>query len=74
MKKIYLILCISCLFVMTLSLLGSNYKVEEKEEIQKILKFEDPSKPKEVVVDNIFGSIAVEGYNARRSNFSLIKR
>lgn len=65
MKKTFLIVCISCLFVMTLSVLGSDFKVEEKEEIRKTLKFEDPSKPKEVVVDNIFGSITVEGYNGQ---------
>lgn len=62
MKKALSILCISCLFFTALNLLGSNYKVEEKEKIQKTLKFEDPSKPKEILVDNIFGSIAVEGY------------
>jgi hypothetical protein len=69
MKKTFFILCISCLFVVTLNLLGLDskvdYKVEEKEEIQKTLKFEDPSKPKEVVVDNIFGSITAEGYSGK---------
>lgn len=40
-----------------------EYPVEKKEEIQKTLKFSDPSKAKEVLVDNIFGSIAVQGYN-----------
>ncbi len=65
MRKTFLISCILCFLGMNLSLLGLDYKVEEKEEIRKTLKFDDPSKLKEVLVDNIFGSITVEGYNGR---------
>ncbi|MFB0565728.1 MAG: DUF4097 domain-containing protein [Candidatus Aminicenantaceae bacterium] len=52
-----------CLLVISLSLYGLH--VEEKEDIQKTLKFQDPSKPKEVKIDNIFGSIDVMGYNGQ---------
>lgn len=65
MRKTFLISCILCFLGINISLLGLDYKVEEKEEIRKTLKFEDPSKPKEVLVDNIFGSITVEGYNGK---------
>jgi hypothetical protein len=41
---------------------GRDYPVQKKEEIQKILKFADPSKPAEVVLDNVFGPVKVEGY------------
>jgi hypothetical protein len=41
---------------------GRDYPVQKKEEIQKTLKFADASKPAEVVVDNVFGPIRVEGY------------
>jgi len=38
-----------------------EYKVVEKEQINKILKFENPAKGRELEVDNIFGSIEVTG-------------
>ncbi|MFC2160235.1 DUF4097 domain-containing protein [Acidobacteriota bacterium] len=41
------------------------YKVEESEDIQKTLKFQDPSKQKEIIVDNIFGFIHVEGTSSQ---------
>jgi len=40
---------------------STEYKIEESEDIQKILKFQDPSKSKEIIVDTIFGYIHVEG-------------
>lgn len=43
----------------------TEYKVEESEEIQKTLKFQDPSKSKEIFVDNIFGYIHVEGSSSK---------
>jgi len=42
-----------------------DYPVQKKEEIQKTLKFADTSKPGEVVLDNVFGSIKVEGYSGQ---------
>ena len=38
-----------------------TYSVEESEDIQKTLKFRDPSADKTLLVDNIFGLIHVEG-------------
>lgn len=40
-------------------------KVEEKEKIEQTLHFQDLSQPKEVLVDNIFGSITVEGFDGQ---------
>ncbi len=44
---------------------GEKLKVEEKEKIARTLHFQDLSQPKEVLVDNIFGSITVEGFNGQ---------
>ncbi len=44
---------------------AAEYKVEESEDIQKTLKFLDPSKSKEIFVDNIFGYIHVEGTSSK---------
>lgn len=60
MKKFLMISLAICL-VGTASLEAKKLKIVEKEEIQKTLKFEDPSKLRELQVDNIFGSIKVEG-------------
>lgn len=40
----------------------SDLKPFKKEDILKTLKFADPGKPGEVVIDNVFGPITVEGY------------
>jgi hypothetical protein len=45
------------------ALYAESLRFEEKEEIRKTLKFQDPSQPKELMVDNIFGSIEVEGWS-----------
>ena len=42
--------------------LDREYPVQKKEEIRKTLKFTDASKPGEVIVDNVFGPVTVEGY------------
>jgi DUF4097 and DUF4098 domain-containing protein YvlB len=44
----------------------SVYKFEEKEQIQKTLKFQDPAKPKALQLDNVFGGIDVQGYDGSR--------
>ncbi len=44
---------------------ASEFKVEESEDIQKTLKFQDPSNPKEIFVDNIFGYIHIEGTSSK---------
>jgi hypothetical protein len=65
MRKTLIASGMICLLSFPLGLIGYDFglKVEEKEEIRKTLKFEDPSRPKELLVDNIFGSIKAEGYN-----------
>lgn len=64
MKKIILTPLIICMIV-AMTLNAKSLRVEEKEEIRKTLNFQDPSKPKELQVDNIFGSIEVKGYNGQ---------
>jgi DUF4097 and DUF4098 domain-containing protein YvlB len=59
MKKMTLIVIIAALLV-ALVLADSKYTVQDKELIQKTLKFQDPSKPGELSLDNVFGSIKVE--------------
>ncbi len=44
---------------------GFAFPKEVKEKIEKTLKFSNPSGEKEVIVDNINGSIQVEGYNGK---------
>jgi len=44
---------------------SSSWSVEEKEEIQKTLRFQDPSQPKELGVDNVYGSIKVVGFSGQ---------
>lgn len=64
--------------VLVIGLLGAHgwagdYKVTKKEEIRKNLKFQDPSRPGELLVDNIFGSIEVEGYNGKEVKLLIHK-
>jgi hypothetical protein len=63
MKRHILILAV----IMTLvTYLGAEkYPVVKHEDIQKTLSFSQPSGAKEVRVDNIFGTIKVEGYSGR---------
>jgi hypothetical protein len=44
---------------------AEKYKVRKTEDIQRTLAFADTSGPGEVLVDNIFGSITVEGYTGK---------
>ena len=71
MKKILIALLV-------ISLLGTNvfaadYKVIKKEEIRKSLKFQNPSVPGELLVDNIFGSIELEGYSGKEVKLLIHK-
>jgi hypothetical protein len=64
MKKIILTsLAVFLIGIITLD--AESFRFEEKEEIRKTLKFQDPSKPKELFVDNIWGSIEVVGYRGK---------
>ncbi|MBN2207320.1 MAG: hypothetical protein JW742_07935 [Candidatus Aminicenantes bacterium] len=44
---------------------ADRWECEEKEEIRRTLRFADPARPGEVSVDNVWGSIAVEGADVR---------
>jgi hypothetical protein len=48
------------------SLKADNLRVEKKEEIRKTLAFQDPSRPKDLQVDNIWGSIKITGIDDGR--------
>jgi hypothetical protein len=63
MKKYRMSVFIIC--IMVFNLLAFDLPVQEKETIKKTLSFSAPSGSKEVIVDNLFGSIDVEGYNGK---------
>lgn len=42
-----------------------RWEFEEKEEVRRTLRFADPAKPGEVSIDNVWGSISVEGADVR---------
>jgi hypothetical protein len=63
MKKYRMSVFIIC--IMVFNFLAFDLPVQEKETIKKTLSFSAPSEPKEVIVDNLFGSIDVEGYNGK---------
>ena len=46
-----------------ISAADDKYKVQEKEEIRQILKFQDPAKPRALRLDNVFGAIDVQAYD-----------
>lgn len=73
MKKILLAIIIVMILALTLAFGADRMKVEEKETIQKTLAFQDPKKPKEVIVDNIFGSIEVMGYSGQEVRLTALK-
>jgi len=58
-----LIFSFSVTFISAANVDGEKLKVEEKEKIERTLHFQDLSRSKEVLVDNIFGSITVEGFD-----------
>ena len=53
------------LLMSLISYSADSYDVEEKEKIQRTLKFTNPSRPGELIVDNVFGSIEVNGYDGQ---------
>ncbi len=52
---------------------AKEYKVQKTEDIQKTLAFADPSGAGEILVDNIFGSITVEGYSGKDVELTIRK-
>jgi len=73
MKKISWLVIIIMILALTLAFGEDRMKVEEKETIEKTLAFQDPKKPKEVIVDNIFGAIEVEGYSGQEVRLTAHK-
>lgn len=51
----------------------SDWRVQEKEELKQTLRFSDPAKAREVIVDNINGPITVTGYNGSEVQLVAIK-
>jgi len=72
MKKIFPALII-LLLIGTFFLHGDSYRVQKKGEVNKVLHFQDPSKMKDLQVDNIFGSIVVTGYEGVEVKLSARK-
>jgi hypothetical protein len=64
MKKIFPVLFI-VLLTGAFFLHSDSYRVEKKGEVNRTLHFEDSSGPKDLQVDNIFGSIVVTGYDGK---------
>ena len=64
MKNTPMVLLI-VLLIGTLILQADDFRAEKNGEIKKTLHFQDPSKEKDLQVDNIFGSIAVTGYDGK---------
>lgn len=64
MKKIILT-SLAVFLIGIIALDAESFRIEEKEEIRKTLTFQDPSKPKELFIDNIWGSIEVVGYKGK---------
>jgi len=71
MRKISLafILLITLFLIGTFLLKAENYRVQKKGEINKTLKFHDPSKQQDLQVDNVFGSIVLTGYDGKEVQF-----
>ncbi len=73
MKRTAWAVIITMLLTLTLVFGEDKMKVEEKETIQKTLIFQNPNKPKEILVDNIFGAIEVEGYSGQEVKLTAHK-
>lgn len=69
-KHIWILILIGLL---TAPLTAEKYQVEKSEDIQKTLSFQNPSQSKSLLVDNIFGSITVEGYSGTEVQLSVHK-
>lgn len=64
--RLIMILMSGCLWTVD----SFSVQREERDVIEETLNFSDPRGPKELVVDNINGSIEVIGYEATMSNSS----
>ncbi|MGH7495267.1 MAG: hypothetical protein ACREOO_23090 [bacterium] len=64
---------ITLLSAFSLLLAASDWRVQEKEEIKQTLRFSDPAKTRQVIVDNINGAITVAGYAGSEVQLVAIK-
>ncbi len=71
MKKIMVWVCAIGLIVTALG--AKDYPIKKTEDIQKTLSFPRPGQSKGIVVDNIFGSIAVHGYQGMEVQLQVRK-
>ncbi len=53
------------LSLLTPGLLATDYKIEKQEDMEKTLRFPSTTEAKILRVDNVFGSISVEGYDKK---------
>jgi len=60
MKKILFVLILA-MVTSTLSRGDENFRLEKKETIKEVFKFTSPEKEKTVKIDNVFGSIIING-------------
>ncbi len=76
-KHIYLLIFLtfafSATFARSLTPGGEKLNLEEKEKIERTLHFQDISQAKELRVDNIFGSITVEGFSGQEVQLVVLK-
>jgi len=61
------------LLMSLISYSAKKYDFEEKEKIQRTLNFQDAIQPRMLVVDNVFGSIEVEGYDGQDVQLTIQK-
>lgn len=67
-------LCAGIGFLLIYTLQVHGYEKEEREIIERTLAFSEPSGEKTVVVDNVNGSIHVEGYDGQEVRLVVHKR
>ncbi len=72
MKKISWLLILAGLILIQPAA-AEKYQIQKTEDIQKTLTFADRSGTGEIVVDNIFGSITVEGYTGNDVKLTVHK-
>jgi len=68
MKKLFMIVVVAQFILFCFNANAAD--IEEKDTIKKILKFSDTGGEKELVVDNVFGSITIIGYNGQEVQMS----
>jgi hypothetical protein len=71
MKKCF---CLLLVLLLTAGLLAQRqYSLSESEDIQKVLAFQNPAADNTFIIDNIFGSIRVEGTKSKNLQINVQK-